>query len=80
MGTAKTYKLDGKEISPFDLSTIVLSELKKIAEEQLGEIEKAVITIPANFANEARDQTLSAAKKAGLDVDYIIDEPTAAAL
>ena len=80
MGTSKTYKLDGKEVTPFDLSTIVLSELKKIAEEQLGDIEKAVITIPANFPNEARDQTLSAAKKAGLDVDYIIDEPTAAAL
>jgi molecular chaperone DnaK len=80
MGTSKTYELDGKKVTPFDLSTIVLSELKKIAEEQLGEIEKAVITIPANFANEARDQTLNAAKKAGLNVDYIIDEPTAAAL
>jgi len=80
MGTSETYELDGKEITPFDLSTIVLSELKKIAEDQLGEIEKAVITIPANFANEARDQTLKAAKKAGLNVDFIIDEPTAAAL
>jgi molecular chaperone DnaK len=80
MGTSKTYELDGKKVTPFDLSTIVLSELKKIAEEQLGEIEKAVITVPANFANEARDQTLNAAKKAGLNVDNIIDEPTAAAL
>ncbi|MDB2388673.1 Hsp70 family protein [Alphaproteobacteria bacterium] len=80
MGTSKTYELDGKEITPFDLSTIVLSELKKIAEEQLGEIEKAVITIPANFTNEARDQTLNAAKKAGLNVDHIVNEPTAAAL
>ena len=50
MGSSETYELDGKEITPFDLSTIVLSELKKIAEDQLGEIEKAVITIPANFA------------------------------
>ena len=80
MGSSETYELDGKQITPFDLSTIVLSELKKIAEDQLGEIEKAVITIPAHFANEARDQTLNAAKKAGLNVDFIIDEPTAAAL
>jgi len=80
MGTSITYDFEGKKITPFDLSTIVLSELKKIAETELGEIEKAVITIPANFGNEAREQTLMAAKKAGLNVDYIIDEPTAAAL
>ena len=58
----------------------MISEMKKIALSEVGEIEKAVVTIPANFANEAREATLAAAKKAGLTIDNIINEPTAAAL
>lgn len=70
----------GQEYTPTDLSAAVLAEIKKIAVQGVGELSKVVITIPANFANEAREATLQAAKKAGLDVDFIINEPTAAAL
>ena len=80
MGTSVTYDFNKKKIKPMELSAVVLKELKKIAENEVGEIEKAVITIPANFSNKARDETLAAAKKANLNVDYIIDEPSAAAL
>lgn len=80
MGTSTKYMLAGQEYTPTDLSAAVLSEMKKIAEQGIGELSKVVITIPANFANEAREATLQAAKKAGLDVDFIINEPTAAAL
>ena len=54
--------------------------MKEIAEAEVGPIAEAVITIPANFMQEARDATLVAAKKAGINVQYIINEPTAAAL
>ena len=80
MGTSKVFELNGKDITPTELSTIVLKEMLRIATEDIGEVEKAVVTIPANFGNEAREATLQAAKDAGLDVEYIIDEPTAAAL
>ena len=80
MGTSVNYKHNDKEISPIELSTLVLRELYRIAEGEVGEIEKAVVTIPANFGNSARDATMEAAKNAGLSIDYIINEPTAAAL
>jgi len=80
MGGSKTYRVDKDDLSPTDLSAIVLAELRKIAESKLSKIEKTVVTIPANFANEAREATMQAAKKAGLDVDVIVNEPTAAAL
>lgn len=79
MGTEKVYELNGKTLTPTDLSTLVLARLKEFAEEQLGPITSAVVTVPANFTNEARDATLAAAKKAGLKVEHIINEPTAAA-
>lgn len=80
MGTSKKHSINGKEFSPTDLSAFVLRKLKKIAEDAVGPIGEAVVTIPANFANEAREATLAAAKSAGLKVRYIINEPTAAAL
>ena len=80
MGTSTTYKIEGDSYTPTDLSTAVLIQMKKIAEEEVNELSKVVVTVPANFANEAREATLQAAKKAGLDVDFIINEPTAAAL
>lgn len=80
MGGSKTYDVNGEQLTPTDLSALVISEMKKIALSEVGEIEKAVVTIPANFANEAREATLAAAKKAGLQIDHIINEPTAAAL
>jgi molecular chaperone DnaK len=79
MGTDKIYTLGGKELSPTDLSGIILHELKKIAEAEVGNITSAVVTVPANFTQEAREATLTAAKKVGLNVEHIINEPTAAA-
>ncbi|MBT5226314.1 MAG: Hsp70 family protein, partial [Proteobacteria bacterium] len=80
MGSTKTFGLDGKEFSPTELSAAVLKKLKSDAEDQIGEITEAVVTTPANFSQEAREATMAAAKQAGLNVKYIINEPTAAAL
>lgn len=80
MGGSKTYEVDGRSYTPTDLSALVLKKLKQDAEAALGPIDSAVVTIPANFANEARDATLAAAKQAGLEINHIVNEPTAAAL
>lgn len=80
MGTSKTFSLDGQVFTPTDLSAEVLKKLKRDAEAQVGEITEAVVTIPANFSQEAREATMAAAKKSGLNTKYIINEPTAAAL
>ena len=80
MGTSKTYSLNGKDYTPTDLSTMVLQELMSSRAEHIGEIDEVVVTVPANFANEAREATMEAARRAGLTVNYIINEPTAAAL
>ena len=80
MGSDKTYALGGAERTPTFLSSLVLKKLKQFAENTIGEIEQAVVTVPANFASEAREATLKAARDAGLIVEYIINEPTAAAL
>ncbi len=80
MGTSKTFNVKGKDYTPTDMSAAVLNKLKKVAENELGKIAEAVVTVPANFPNEAREATLEAAKRAGLNVKYIINEPTAAAL
>jgi len=80
MGTKKIYKLGDRDITPQDLSSILLERLKEIAEKKLGKIEKAVVTVPANVSNEFRSSTMAAAKEAGLDIDHMINEPTAAAL
>lgn len=80
MGTSNTHQIDGKEYTPTELSAAVLKALKTQTEAKIGSIIEAVVTIPANFAHEARDATMEAAKMAGLDIKYIINEPTAAAL
>ena len=80
MGTSATYSINGQEFTPTELSAFVLKKLVKDARSTLGEIGDAVVTIPANFAHEARDATMSAAKAAGLNVKFIVNEPTAAAL
>ena len=80
MGTSNTHHIDGNEYTPTELSAAVLKALKTQTEARIGQISESVITIPANFAHEARDATMAAAKMAGLDVKYIINEPTAAAL
>jgi molecular chaperone DnaK len=80
MGTSKTYEINGKTYTPTELSAFVLRKLKEDVEATLGPIDSVVVTIPANFANEARDATMEAAQSVGLNVQHIINEPTAAAL
>ena len=74
------YSINGDDYTPTDLSATVLEELIRDRTEQIGEIEEVVVTVPANFANQAREATMEAARRAGLIVNYIINEPTAAAL
>jgi molecular chaperone DnaK len=80
MGTDTHYQIDRQSFTPTGLSALVLKKLKQDAEAAIGPIAEAVVTIPANFSNEAREATLQAASESGLNVKYIINEPTAAAL
>ena len=74
-------KVQGKELSPPQISAEILSKLKKSAEEYFGHsVTEAVITVPAYFNDSQRQATKDAGKIAGLDVKRIINEPTAAAL
>ena len=77
-----TYEHFGLTHTPVTISSLILQKLKKDfeANEAHGEICTVVVTYPANFTNEARENTVKAAKKAGLEVEYLIEEPNAAAL
>ncbi|GKV68034.1 chaperone protein DnaK [Sporosarcina sp. NCCP-2716] len=81
MGTDYKEKVDGKEYSPQEISAMILQYMKGYAEDYLGEkVTKAVITVPAYFNDAQRQATKDAGTIAGLEVERIINEPTAAAL
>ncbi len=74
-------EVDGKSYTPQEISAMILQHIKSFSEEYLGEkVEKAVITVPAYFNDSQRQATKDAGKIAGLEVERIVNEPTAAAL
>lgn len=81
MGTEKTFSLGDRKYRPEEISARILRHLKENAERILGtEITEAVITVPADFKDRQRHATIRAGEIAGLEVERIVNEPTAAAL
>ncbi|MTI81487.1 MAG: molecular chaperone DnaK [Firmicutes bacterium] len=81
MGTDFKVEIDDKKYTPQEVSAMILQKLKSDAEAYLGQkVEKAVITVPAYFSDSQRQATKDAGKIAGLEVERIINEPTAASL
>ncbi len=81
MGDDYEVELDGESYNPQQISSMILQKLKNDAEDKLGDdVEKAVITVPAHFNDAQRQATKDAGEIAGLEVERILNEPTAAAL
>jgi len=76
----RVWKIDGREYTPVDIAGLILRKLISSAENQIGKIERAVITVPAQFSDIQRQLTVEAGLKAGLKHVDIINEPVAAAL
>lgn len=80
MGTEATIEVGDRTFSPTEISAVILKKLIQGAEEVHGKIDKAVITVPANSLEKARADTMEAGRLAGIEVEHIANEPTAAAL
>ncbi|MDB6132130.1 MAG: molecular chaperone HscC [Verrucomicrobiales bacterium] len=81
MGTDTVYSFGGRRWNPIECSAAILREMKRIAELRLGTpVDRAVITVPAYFHDPQRQATVDAARIAGLKVERLVNEPTAAAL
>lgn len=81
MGSSKTYALGSRSFTPEELSSLVLRSLRQDAEAYLGEtVEEAVVSVPAYFAEAQRSATKRAAALAGLKVERLVNEPSAAAV
>jgi len=81
MGDAKKrWTIDGRPFTPVDIAGLILKKLLSAAQEQIGPIEQAVVTVPAQFSDAARHATIEAGHRAGLQRVDIINEPVAAAL
>ena len=81
MGEDYTVEMNGEEYTPEQVSAMILQKIKRDAEEYLGQdVEKAVITVPAYFNDKQRQATKDAGEIAGLDVERIVNEPTAASM
>tara|TARA_B110000003_G_C16652816_1_gene534962 strand:+ start:259 stop:1767 length:1509 start_codon:yes stop_codon:yes gene_type:complete len=81
IGSDKTYSIDGENHTPTSISALILADIKSYVESHCKkEVSSAVISVPANFGDAQRKETMRAAEMAGLNVEFIINEPTAAAL